>query len=166
MEHIEELINALADALRGHNALIQVQVDKTYLLRKVGDINRLAERPKVQVVTADMSFPDWMDAQIRAMNVREGTRANHRNAMAHLKAYRADFRFSDIDYTQFTAFDNYWNYDNNKYTLIMSSETVIANNPGSGAYAVYVPDSAVQAYKTAWSSIAAKIHPMSEWEES
>lgn len=66
---------------------------------------------------------------------------------------------------QFTAFDNYWNYDNNKYTLIMSSETVIANNPGSGAYAVYVPDSAVQAYKTAWSSIAAKIHPMSEYEE-
>ena len=64
----------------------------------------------------------------------------------------------------FTTFNNFWDYDGNKYNLIMSSETVIANNPGSGAYAVYVPDSAVQAYKTAWSSIAAKIHPMSEWE--
>ena len=107
MEHIEELINALADALRGHNALIQVQVDKTYLLRKVGDINQLAERPKVQVVTADMSFPDWMNAQIKAMNVRSGTVSNHRNALAHLRAYRTDFRFSDIDYAFVMGFERY-----------------------------------------------------------
>ena len=66
----------------------------------------------------------------------------------------------------FTTFNNFWNYDGNQYNLIMASDTVVANNPGSGAYAVYVPDSAVQAYKMAWSSIAAKIHPMSEWEES
>lgn len=107
MKQIEELINALADMLKGHNALIQVQVDKTYLLRKVGDINRLAERPKVQVVTADMSFPEWMDAQILAMNVRPGTIANHRNCLSHLRAYRADFRFSDIDYAFVTGFDRY-----------------------------------------------------------
>lgn len=42
MEHIIQLINALADALKGHNALIQVQVGSQYLIRKVGDINRLA----------------------------------------------------------------------------------------------------------------------------
>lgn len=66
--------------------------------------------------------------------------------------------------TAFTTFANYWNYNNNKYTLIMSSEIVLASNPGAGAYAVYVPDVAVDAYKAAWSSIASKIHPMSEFE--
>ena len=67
--------------------------------------------------------------------------------------------------SSFTTFGNLWNYDNKTFTLIMASETVLANNPGNGAYAVYVPDTAVNAYKTAWSSIASKIHPMSEWTE-
>lgn len=64
----------------------------------------------------------------------------------------------------FANFANHWNYNNQKYTLVLPSETVIANDPGNGAYAVYVPDTAVDAYKTAWSSIASKIYPMSEWD--
>lgn len=107
MRQIEEIINALADMLKGHNALIQVQVDRTYFIRKVGDINRLAERPKVQVVTADMSFPDWMEVQILALTLRPGTIANHRNALAHLRAYRTDFRFSDIDHAFVMGFERY-----------------------------------------------------------
>ena len=63
----------------------------------------------------------------------------------------------------FTNFASNWEYDRNKYNIIMSSVTVLANNPGNGAYAVYVPDSAVDDYKAAWSSIATKIHPLNEW---
>ena len=65
----------------------------------------------------------------------------------------------------FTNFANYWNYDNAKFKIILPSETVIANNPGSGATAVYVPDESVAAYKTAWSSIASKIYPLSAFVE-
>ena len=107
MEKIERLINALAEELKGHNALIQVQVENTYLSRKVGDVNKLAERPKVQVVTADMSFPEWMAAQIMLLTLRPGTIANHRNCLAHLRAYRSDFRFSDIDHTFVMGFEHY-----------------------------------------------------------
>ena len=108
MKHqLPELINALADALKGHNALIQVQVDNDYIIRKVGDINRLAERPKVQVVTADSSFPCWMAAQIELLTLRSGTIANHRNSLAHLRAYRADFLFSDIDHAFVLGFEHH-----------------------------------------------------------
>lgn len=98
MIEIENLINALADALRGHNALIQVQVGSQYLIRKVGDINRLAERTKVQVVTADASFLDWMSRQVEAAPVRESTRTNHRNCLGHLRRFRPVLRFTDIDH--------------------------------------------------------------------
>ena len=46
----------------------------------------------------------------------------------------------------------------------MSSSEVIANDPGT-AYAVYVPDASVAAYRTAWPKVASVIHPMSELED-
>ena len=72
--------------------------------------------------------------------------------------------------TTFTSFSNYWNgYESSRttVTLIMASETVIANNPKAGGLThVYVPDNSVDAYKVAWSNISSLIKPVSQYVES
>ena len=73
MQPIEELINQLAEVLQGRNALIQVQVDNTYFIRKIGDVNKLLEKPKLTVLSADSSFTEWMDGQIGQLSLRSGT---------------------------------------------------------------------------------------------
>lgn len=107
MENIKELINSLAEALKGHNALIQVQVENEYMIRKVGDVNKLVEKPRVQVLTVDSPFLPWMESQVERAGVRPGTRDNHRNALRHLGNFRPDMRFSDIDYHLVCDFDRF-----------------------------------------------------------
>ena len=107
MENIESIINTLADALKGRNALIQVQVGTEYFIRKVGDVNRLAERPRVNVVTEDSSFIAWMSGEVDKLQLRKGTVDNHRNALRHLSLFRPDMRFSDIDYPLVASFDRF-----------------------------------------------------------
>ena len=105
MEEIEKAINDLAGLLNGHNALIQVQIGGTYFIRKIGNINKLAERPQMRIVTSDSSFPKWMERQIRVMPVRSGTLSNHRNTLQHLIQFRGDFKFSEINYTFIVEFE-------------------------------------------------------------
>lgn len=107
MENLTHLINAMADALRGRDALIQVQVGTEYFIRKVGDLNRLAGRPHVNVVTADSSFLAWMGREIGRLQLRKGTIDNHRNALRHLTLFRPELRFSDIDYALIVSFDRF-----------------------------------------------------------
>lgn len=68
--------------------------------------------------------------------------------------------------TTFRTFANNWTGTSNRnYYVIMASETVIANTPGTYIIAAYVPDGSVDAYKAAWTNVASKIKPMSEYEE-
>lgn len=68
--------------------------------------------------------------------------------------------------TTFTTFASNWTGTSNRnYYVIMASETVIANSPGTYIIAAYVPDDSVDAYKAAWTNVASKIKPMSEYEE-
>ena len=106
MQPIEELINQLAEVMQGRNALIQVQVDNTYFIRKIGDINKLAEKPRLTIVTQDSSFLDWMKRRIDQLELRPGTIANHRNCLSHLRAFLPSMRF-DINYPLIIAFERY-----------------------------------------------------------
>ena len=107
MEKLKDIINNLADILKGHNALIQIQVENTYIIRKIGDINKLAERPKVDVLTSDSSFIDWMRVQIQAASVRESTKSNHLNCLKHIVNYQQYIKFSDINLSFLTGFEQY-----------------------------------------------------------
>ena len=66
---------------------------------------------------------------------------------------------------EFTTFGNYWEYNGNKYTIILASTEVRANQPQRNLYAAYVPDEAVADYKAAWPNKANVIHPISELDE-
>ena len=59
---------------------------------------------------------------------------------------------------------------NSKWAMLMTSETpptINAASPQWGKYPIYVPDSAVEAYKTAsgWSNAAAYILPASQYPD-
>ena len=62
--NIEELLQELATQLRGHNALIQLQVDELYIIKRIGDINRLADNPTIMSYATYKSFLDWIDRGI------------------------------------------------------------------------------------------------------
>ena len=43
--NIKELIQNLTAQLKGHNALIQIQVDGQYVIKHIGDVNKLVDNP-------------------------------------------------------------------------------------------------------------------------
>ena len=47
--NIKELIQNLTAQLKGHNALIQIQVDGQYVIKHIGDVNKLGASPKNQL---------------------------------------------------------------------------------------------------------------------
>ena len=55
---------------------------------------------------------------------------------------------------------------NGTYIVVMGEPTPTTNAPGSNARItkVYVPDASVDAYKAAWTAVASKIYPLSEYE--
>ena len=57
---------------------------------------------------------------------------------------------------------------NGTYILVMSEPTPTTNVPGNAARItkVYVPDASVDAYKSAWSAVASKIYPLSDYDGS
>ena len=44
--NLKELIQELVVQLRGHNALIQIQVDGKYVIKHIGDVNKLVDNWK------------------------------------------------------------------------------------------------------------------------
>ena len=107
MQTVEALINQLAEALQGQNALIQVQVSDTYFIRKIGDVNKLLEKPKLTILSANSSFTDWMEGQISQLSLRSGTIANHLNCLKHLREYQPNILFSDIDHAFVLGFERF-----------------------------------------------------------
>ena len=58
--NIKELIQDLVVQLRGHNALIQIQVDGQYIIKHIGDVNKLMDNPTRIEYKEENSFLDWM----------------------------------------------------------------------------------------------------------
>ena len=107
MEEIKNLINALADALQGNNALIQVHVNGECFIRKIGDVNKITDKPAVSPGQIKMSFIDWMMQQIESLTLRQSTISNHRNALLHIRSYMQDACFADITYAFICNFEKH-----------------------------------------------------------
>ena len=96
--NFKELIQDLAVQLRGHNALIQIQVDGEYIIKHIGDVNKLVDNPTLIAYKEDGSFLDWMESEIDKETYTAGTIANHKAALSVLRRFKNDITFTHIDY--------------------------------------------------------------------
>ena len=96
--NIKELIQNLTAQLKGHNALIQIQVDGQYVIKHIGDVNKLVDNPTLITYKEDSSFLDWMKGEIGKETYTAGTIANHKAALSVLRRYKEDMTFTQIDY--------------------------------------------------------------------
>ena len=104
---IQSLINDIAEQLSGTNALIQIQVEGKYYIKRVGNIEKLIDSPQVIQVNNTRSFPDWMQSQITKQRLSKGTIVNHQNTLDILRRFRHDFTFSDINFAFIKDFETY-----------------------------------------------------------
>lgn len=104
---IQALINGIAEQLSGMNALIQIQVEDKYYIKRVGNIEKLIDSPQIIQTRNTRSFPDWMRNQIIKQRLSKGTIVNHQNTLDILVRFRNDFTFSDINLTFIKDFETY-----------------------------------------------------------
>ncbi len=105
--NIRELLQDLTVQLRGHNALIQIQIDGQYIVKRIGDINQLVDNPTMVSCAGSSSFLDWMNSEIGKETFTSGTIANHKATLAVLRKFKSDMTFVDIDYKCICDFDNF-----------------------------------------------------------
>lgn len=101
------MIKRIGCELKGHNALIQIQVDNQYFVKRIGDVNQLVDNPKIKVCSANKSFFEWMNNEIVKEGFARGTVANHKATLNVLKRFRSDMTFLDIDYKCICDFENF-----------------------------------------------------------
>lgn len=107
MKDIKEIVQDIAIKLRGQNALIQIQIDGQYFVKRIGNINQLIDNPKIITYKEDSSFLDWMKGEIDKETYTSGTIANHRAALAVLKRFKEDMTFTQVDYKCICDFENF-----------------------------------------------------------
>ena len=105
--NIKQIVERLSYELKGHNALIQIQIDNQYIIKKIGDISQLIDNPTIMSCATCKSFLDWMDREIEKERFASGTIANHRATWAALKRFHPDINFPDINYKFICDFENY-----------------------------------------------------------
>lgn len=106
-KNIEKILNVCSEALQGHNALIQIQVDGQYVIKRIGDANQLVDNPTMVRCMDSGSFLDWMDDEIGKETFTPGTIANHKATAAVLRRFHADMTFASIDYKLICDFENF-----------------------------------------------------------
>ena len=107
MKDIKEIVQDIAIKLRGHNALIQIQIDGQYFVKRIGNINQLIDNPKIITYKEDSSFLDWMEGELDKETYTAGTIANHKAALAVLRRFKEDMTFTQIDYKCICDFENF-----------------------------------------------------------
>ena len=105
--NIKQIVERLSYELKGHNALIQIQIDNQYIIKKIGDISQLIDNPTIISCATCKSFLDWMDREIGKERFASGTIANHKATWAALKRFHPDINFPDINYKFVCDFENY-----------------------------------------------------------
>ena len=105
--NIQKILRELSNELKGHNALIQIQVDGQYVIKHIGDVNKLVNNPTLIAYKEDSSFLDWMESEIDKETYTAGTIANHKAAMAVLRRFKDDITFTQIDYKCICDFVNF-----------------------------------------------------------
>ena len=96
--NIQNILRELSNELKGHNALIQIQVDGQYVIKHIGDVNKLVDNPTLIAYKEDSSFLDWMEEDIDKETYAAGTIANHKAALAVLRRFKEGMTFTQIDY--------------------------------------------------------------------
>ena len=107
MKDVKEIVQDIAIKLRGHNALIQIQIDGQYFVKRIGNINQLIDNPKIITYKEDSSFLDWMESEIDKETYTAGTIANHKAALAVLRRFKESITFTQIDYKCICDFENF-----------------------------------------------------------
>jgi len=107
MKNIKEIVQDIAIKLRGHNALIQIQIDGQYFVKRIGNINQLIDNPKIITYKEDSLFLNWMESEIDKETYTAGTIANHKAALAVLRRFKEDMTFTQIDYKCICDFENF-----------------------------------------------------------
>ena len=107
MKDVKEIVQDIAIKLRGHNALIQIQIDGQYFVKRIGNINQLIDNPKIIIYKEERSFLDWMEGEIDKETYTAGTIANHKAALAVLRRFKEDMTFTQIDYKSVCDFENF-----------------------------------------------------------
>lgn len=103
---ISEILNFIASELDGRNALVQIQVDGEYYMRKVGDISKLSEKP-VTVRNQSENILLWMENRIEQANVCDTTKMNYRSTLAVLRRFRPSMTFAQLSLKMIMEFDGY-----------------------------------------------------------
>ena len=107
MKDVKEIVQDIAIKLRGHNALIQIQIDGQYFVKRIGNINQLIDNPKIIIYKEKRSFLDWMEGEIDKETYTAGTIANHKAALAVLRRFKESITFTQIDYKCICDFENF-----------------------------------------------------------
>ena len=107
MKDIKEIVQDIAINLRGHNALIQIQIDGQYFVKRIGNINQLIDNPKITTYKEDGSFLDWMESEVDKETYTAGTIANHKATLAVLRRFKEDITFTQVDYKCICDFENF-----------------------------------------------------------
>ena len=107
MKDIKEIVQDITIKLRGHNALIQIQIDGQYFVKRIGNINQLIDNPKIITYKEDGSFLDWMEGEIKKETYTAGTIANHKAALAVLRRFKEELTFTQVDYKCICDFENF-----------------------------------------------------------
>jgi site-specific recombinase XerD len=105
--NILQIIEYLSKEFIGHNALIQIQIDGQYIVKRIGDINQLVDNPTMVSCVGNSSFLDWMAGEIGKETFTPGTIANHKATLAVLRKFKSNMTFVDIDYKCICDFDNF-----------------------------------------------------------
>ena len=105
--NLKEFIQNLTAQLKGHNALIQIQVDDQYIIKRIGDANKLVDSPTLIICKEESSFLQWMEGEIDKETYTAGTIANHKAALAVLRRFKNDMSFTQIDYKCICDFENF-----------------------------------------------------------
>ena len=105
--NIQNILRELSNELKGHNALIQIQVDGQYVIKHIGDVNKLVDNPTLVAYKEDGSFLDWMEGEIKKETYTAGTIANHKAALAVLRRFKEELTFTQVDYKCICDFENF-----------------------------------------------------------
>lgn len=105
--HIQQIIELLSSKLKGHNALIQIQIDGQYMVKRVGDINQLVDHPTMMNSATNRSFLNWMNNEIEKETFTSGTKANHKATSSVLRRFCPNLTFDNIDYKFICNFEHF-----------------------------------------------------------
>lgn len=121
---IYNLLEQIAEKLKGKRAFVQIQVENEYYTKRIGDLNDLIDHPNVICQETTANFIDWMEAKWEEKQLSYRTRLNHRSAIRLLRKFSENLTFADLTYETILSFDRWLtehNYKTNTIAKVMGT---------------------------------------------